>query len=59
MMQPEEPCLDAGIHSGLDAIRTLHQMGYGEYRPNEVPNLQFPVEAVVKQMFLRASQAFG
>jgi hypothetical protein len=46
--------LEAGIQSGLASIRTLHENGYGPYRPHEIAALDFPTQGVVTRMFEEA-----
>jgi hypothetical protein len=51
MLKPEAPDLVQGVCSGLVALRTLHQEGYGQRGlPAHEVQLEFPVAAVVSTL---------
>jgi hypothetical protein len=50
LLQKQPPDILPGIHSGLLALRDLHQAGYANIGSDERPHLTFPTERIVQAL---------
>lgn len=50
------PAFPRSLEQGVHAARTLHLMGYGQSRGDEVIDLRFPIEAVISSLDQRNTE---
>jgi hypothetical protein len=55
MLDPQAPAIDQGVQSGLQAMRTLHLVGYGEPGALRRCQLAFPIDTIAAELGRQAA----